>query len=351
MSELLLRLDDPRQSYHPGDTLSGELLLALTQETQCKAFRVELRWHTHGRGDIERDPRPQVITFPHQEVMPAGRSHHPFSFTLPAGPYSYQGHYITLEWELHALFDIPWDLGDLKASHPVTLLPPHRPTPSAMPIPAPPNPLAKKPDLSPLFLVGGAGGLAAAVVIVVLALASPEVFGMFLCCTPVLGMLALAMLVFGARLFLGRQLVRDPRVTLTPCPQPAGGSVDYGFTFTPGKSLTIKGIYVTLTCEEITFHGHGTARSRHTWILHKQDIPLSGPLAVRSGTPVHHTATIALPEQAPFSMDLGTNQIQWHLTTHVDLEGVASWSDTTPLHVVPRHHLPPRTRADSQLTL
>lgn len=88
-----LFIDLPKTIYQPGETLVGEVLWAL--EKSPEKLQLRLGWWTEGRGD--RDAK---IEFEKEWITdePAGKES--FEIILPASPYSFEGHLISLKWAL-----------------------------------------------------------------------------------------------------------------------------------------------------------------------------------------------------------------------------------------------------------
>lgn len=93
--------------YRPGDTLSGVLTIIPDSEVTCRHFHVYLEWYTEGRGTRYRERVDELDLF--QGVLRAHfASEHEFSFILPQKPWSYQGHYVSIVWQLVIQLDVPW---------------------------------------------------------------------------------------------------------------------------------------------------------------------------------------------------------------------------------------------------
>ncbi len=88
-----LFIDLKQTTHKPGATLSGEILWAL--EKPPELVKLSLGWFTEGRGTVDAKI---VVSEQWSTVETAGQE--TFSFTIPAGPYSFEGHLITLKWTL-----------------------------------------------------------------------------------------------------------------------------------------------------------------------------------------------------------------------------------------------------------
>ena len=89
----MIQIDGGKTAFAPGETLRG----AVSWEGERSPGRVELRlfWYTTGRGSQD------VGIVEVQQFPPAPRAEPiPFTFMLPAGPYSVAGQFIKVNWAL-----------------------------------------------------------------------------------------------------------------------------------------------------------------------------------------------------------------------------------------------------------
>jgi hypothetical protein len=100
MSEaaIVIRLDNNGRVYQPGETLSGEYLLAAAVPGTVKTIEVSVLWYSEGKGDEDL----AVHEFWRRSaedgsLMDPGRPQR-FSTTLPSSPLSYDGAIIRLCW-------------------------------------------------------------------------------------------------------------------------------------------------------------------------------------------------------------------------------------------------------------
>lgn len=86
-------IDEIRDHYFPGDTLQGEILWDLAQDSE--EVILSLGWWTSGVGTKDES----ILDYKSWENPPRiGKER--FSFTLPPGPFSFSGRLISLEWGL-----------------------------------------------------------------------------------------------------------------------------------------------------------------------------------------------------------------------------------------------------------
>lgn len=98
MAEVSVELADHRIDFRPGDVVDGMVTWSAGEDGRVDAVEVRLLWHTRGKGDT--DVRiVQTVQFD----KPAAQDAQLFSFTLPAGPHSFEGTLISLIWGVEAV--------------------------------------------------------------------------------------------------------------------------------------------------------------------------------------------------------------------------------------------------------
>ena len=92
MAQLTISLADQKTNFSPGQIISGRAEWDLDQGSS--AVEIRLVWFTDGVGTIDGG---LVATI---NCSPLSRGNQSFEFTLPQGPYSFSGTYISLTWAL-----------------------------------------------------------------------------------------------------------------------------------------------------------------------------------------------------------------------------------------------------------
>jgi hypothetical protein len=93
-----LTLDSPTVQYQPGDRLSGRYLVDGAQVFGVRSAELSVLWYTTGKGDedmavhhferlVDEAARPLDLRVPRR-----------FATTLPASPFSYDGHIVKVCW-------------------------------------------------------------------------------------------------------------------------------------------------------------------------------------------------------------------------------------------------------------
>ncbi|AWV90642.1 hypothetical protein [Bradymonas sediminis] len=105
--DISIELDDFGAGHPAGGVVRGVVTVEVSDACKCKALSLVMGWHTHGRGNRVANEVASVELF--SGNWEAGeRVTYPFELALPAGPLSYHGHFLNVDWFLLARADIPW---------------------------------------------------------------------------------------------------------------------------------------------------------------------------------------------------------------------------------------------------
>lgn len=93
--------------FRPGETISGSVTIYPDQDINCKHLYIRLFWQTRGRGTRywQKIEEQDVFQGELRQGMPRTFD---FSFILPLEPWSYEGHYISIDWAVEVQIDVPW---------------------------------------------------------------------------------------------------------------------------------------------------------------------------------------------------------------------------------------------------
>ncbi len=318
----------PQQTYSPGDALCGEIVIRTQKKLKCKNVLAKLQCFAHGYGNNASKEIAKLSVF--QGELPPGTHRFSFEFMMPAGPYSYQGHYTNLEWGVQGYVDIPWAI-DKKTTEHFTLSSAHIPSHLAEQVPAQPDAHKNGQGLIPLVIGSGVMGLG--VVLGVVALASDTVIAIIAIALLVIGGIVFAI---GLRSFLAARVITTPHITIEPWPLRLGQSAQYTLTFTPGTYLNLNSASLKLVCKEIVVRGSGTDATTHTHEVHSEVYNLTAGSSHQKGQPVTLTQAVTLPAHLPTSFTLPSNKVVWELHTHIDIPNWPDWKDSHAVHVCPR---------------
>jgi hypothetical protein len=93
--------------YHPGDLLRGQVTIFTDSDVKCKTLHARLLWHTEGRGTRYQEVVAEKELF--QGTLQAGfPNYYEFAFDLPRDPWSHEGYYVSVVWNVEIDIDVPW---------------------------------------------------------------------------------------------------------------------------------------------------------------------------------------------------------------------------------------------------
>lgn len=92
--------------FRPGEMLQGSVQIIAEDDLQARHVFLRLVWQTEGRGDRDQEVVAELDVF--QGMLRAGTPGlHSFHFKLPAQPWSYAGHYVSILWAVECSIDLP----------------------------------------------------------------------------------------------------------------------------------------------------------------------------------------------------------------------------------------------------
>jgi hypothetical protein len=351
--DLQLRLD--KIEVLQKEMITGVVRVRVNKDCRCKALLLESRWVTSGKGDTNSGKGPAQNLF---EGKWQADQEHEYRFSLPtsAGPCTYRGQLINLNWHLRVRADIPWAI-DPKDKASFILSPGpvsnyHAGSAYEAPLPGGSNHWAHLQKMAGGLILGVL--LAAAGLSVALKAEHPP--------TVVLVILfggALAGFLFGLsgpllRLIAGRKLKRVSvdlkRTVFTP-----GQAVELGIHFLGERSLPLDRVRVSLIATEAATYkvSSGTGSNRRTSyrtdrrnVLSKQRFPKPDPRDVRYGRPVDLQVEFDLPHNAPLTLAASFNRISWLVKVELILKEWPDWKMDYAIAVLPAPDWEPKPVVD-----
>ena len=98
MATLKLETHEDQRAYRPGDRIEGVAGWDLDQPP--RSAEVRLFWHTSGKGDTD-----VAIAAVHRFESPSAVDAQIFGMDAPAGPYSFSGRLVSLQWTLELVLE------------------------------------------------------------------------------------------------------------------------------------------------------------------------------------------------------------------------------------------------------
>ncbi len=381
--DLTIELDQSTDVFHPGDEISGHVVVRTDQDVRCDGLDVELNWRTHGRGSVASGDA-QTIRLFEGEWADLTNLRYSFQFTVPGGPVTYHGHYLNVAWTVRAHADIPWKF-DPKAevefaltSGPETEQRANWESQFAG---------GYQPDLSELIAdaqrmgesdssaTGGASsrqswseiksktfaspastaiGLGCVGIGLLLLLGFVGLFGawawdgvhkasagdwggaipgLIVAVVMVLIVLGLTWAIVSQRMLKSRFGTIDHGIE--PDRAEPGEGVSVRVSFTPEKDTLINRSTVQLVAFEEVVSGSGTNRKTRRHSIHDQEFELSAERRLMARQPVILETEVVIPATAPPSFKAHRNELTWKIITHVDIARFPDWGETKTVVVMP----------------
>lgn len=351
------------RTLRPGQRVQGTVRVEVEKKTTCKALTLTLQQVAHGRGNTRTHSADVEVLFT-GEWAP-GVYTYPFNVLVPdGGPFTYHGHYLNIDWQLHAAADVPWAL-DPKDTVDLVVMPDPARDLTASP------PMRMSDALEQLGHGAGAGALMSAAgspqALVFLAMGGIfslvggfiTLLGLILAVTGEPAMILMALfggvflavglvvIFLGVRNRVASSAIGEVEVD-APWPSLPGDEVVCSVRFTPNRRVPINRVTLKLLGREVVVSGSGTNRTTYTHVLHEEEIELCGQQDAQAGQPIALTGTLRLPEDAPLSVSMTDNSLIWGLDIRVDIARWPDWTRLEQLWVVPYRAASPGATAPPQ---
>lgn len=380
--DLSIELDVSREVFHPGDEVSGQVVVQTDDSVRCDGLSVEMLWATHGKGTVARG-EPEVLQLYEGEWTGSTHMRYPFRFTVPSGPVTYHGHYLNVGWFVRACADVPWKI-DPKAEAEIVVASGEDEGQSA--------------DWRQQFTAGYQEDLAALVaearqasdgvsagadgkLRLSLADARAKMFsspGAAVASCGCLGLLLIFPLIFvvmfamagwdginsaragdwagavpglimggilvGAVLLVVVGLVRQRMLAsrfgtidfaLDPDNVHPGESAAIRISFTPRKDAELEKGVIRLEGYERVVSGSGTNRTTRRHVVHEEELEFCGARRLMNRQPVVLEGEIPVPSDAPPSFDAPNNELEWKVHARLHIARFPDWHGSRQLVVRP----------------
>lgn len=335
--DLTFEVENEKETYLPGDEIKGMLYVTTEKKAKCKGLTLALTWETHGKGDVHEEDV-EVLELFEGEFPAHAEKGFPFSFVLPAGPFSYSGEYLNVEWGLYATCDVPW-AKDPKAFYPILLEPGDDMEPT--------EEHDKFLEEYTVPLLGGTGMLKMIVMFcmgfslvgaisIITGIGAKSEFRIFL------GVAFLFMGVFVGRApirrFLAERRLRELQCKMVPAAFSPGDPFACHLQFTPSKDTKVLKAKATLSCYEQVSSGGGSSKEVHTFELYSKllELPQEELGTFRGGEVATFVFEGKLPDDAPLTFTAPDNDLVWALKIHMDIHRCPDWVEEIRMLVMPK---------------
>lgn len=353
--DIQIELEEESLSYRPGDVIRGQVRVEVHQACRCEGLEVACEWSTRGRGYI--DAAGQTLEL-FEGDWEAGEAHaYPFELTIPTGPFSYDGHDLSVEWRIRAEADLPF-ARDPSAEVAFSLEPIELSDPdeyifgSSFAYEAAERKSSEVEAagvmgcallVGLLCLIGGIGMLVWGLYATDTATYWTNIlFGVFL--LAISGLAA----YFGIRAMLVKGYIDD--VAINPVPDQAAGGERIGVNIelTPASPFELNELRATLRGLERTLRPDGEHDNASTHTIYEETKLVSGSVDRTVEDPLTVSTHFTLPADAPCSFYAPSNQVLWRIEVHADIADLPDWTGSEYIRVTPARA--PVTLADPEIS-
>ncbi len=380
-------LDEPDKTYAPGEKVTGRVNVRVDEPCACKKITVSFGWETSGRGNtrsslIEHEVASESTIQPGEHVYPfafeiiantndampdiqgaisdnvknervrkalqdaVGSPDAPlskllqgaaFSNNLP-GPFTYRGQVLNINWLVRAQAHIPWK-ADARAEKIITVLPGKEP-PAGYQLKRSPSEHKENEASSQwmkgclfvclLFIAFGATALYAIFSEVEIR-GLPDVFG-FVFIFSIIGVVGA---VYFTKKLLVSAKISSVQVQLDSAVVTPGDKISCVLSFQGKSALQLENISALLEAKEVVVSGSGKNKSTRTHKVFTKDVELSPARELYAGQPLRLQKEIQIPQDAPYSIGVYNNALEWNLYFRVRIKRWPDWTHAERLHVVP----------------
>jgi hypothetical protein len=317
--DLTIELTDRRDTYLAGEPVRGVLHLRVNEDVQCNALTIKHTWATHGRGNVTTGEGPAVTLL--AEKLLAGQSRR-IEFTVNTLPWppTYHGNYLNIDHAITAHVDIPWAF-DITESKRIVVIAPASTNGSEA------NAAAQAMMQASQKKAGCVIGIIVTAFLMMFAIFALPL-ALFL--VPLLGLIGGGIWLFGS--FLPRQKLGPVVCRIENSSPRLGESLRGALSFAPRKPLAINGINVTLVAEEVCVSGSGSNKKTHRHTVFQRETVLEASGELPAG-PREYPIDVLLPQEAPPTIELTNNRIEWKATVRVDIPRWPDFVHPQPLQV------------------
>lgn len=330
MSSVSIRLE--KTTFQQGEPIRGTV--HAMGKGRCDNLSLHLEWRTHGKGNIASGAQPPVSLF-RGEWTDEGPHVYPFELLAPAGPLSYHGHYLNVDWYLRARADIPWAV-DPKAEEDLVLVPgdgsvepyfgPLYRSATAM--------LSEARKLRLTQLIAGIVFLVLSAGLVGIELLTDSSWILY-AMAGLFGLLGISSFLQAARQTFAERKLGQVEVRLSTPAVKRGEAVGCTIRFTPRVTVTVPSVTARLSGTETVVSGSGTNRTTHSKEVAFWSVTLGRPGECRAGREVRLEGSIPVPENAPFTFAATDNELKWTIAVHVEADRAFDWKHDFPITVRP----------------
>ncbi len=334
--DVQLSFDQPDAVYAVGDEVTGKVCLTPHRTLDPSGMTVELFWRTHGRGNrTSGETIRHKLALTERRLEPGRTYSVPFGFTAPAGPLTYRGHLLNVDWYVRAVLDVPTmpNFLDPKAETELLLLP------TGMPVSLGPD--YKPPESGelpgrgiawPLVLFGAVFSAVGLVVFLAFFGSLGSTAALF----PLVFVLAGVFCIFlGVRNALATRRLGEVTLSLSRRELVPGDTLECDVGFVPTREVQLERLCFVLKAHERVVQGSGTNKTTHRHKVYEETRTSLTQRTLTLNEPVKVSEQFRIPLDAPYTFVANNNELVWSMDVLIDVQGVWDWHRDVPLTVCP----------------
>jgi hypothetical protein len=332
--DLQILFDRPDRTYKLGEPMSGVIKLAAREDFQCRKITLIREWKTQGRGNRATGGGEGVIFAEEASFQSGEMKEYPFRFVGLAGPVSYQGHHLSVEWHLRAQVDIPLAV-DVSHEEKFLLVPGET---SEKILLGADEQTADTVDTGRALEERRGMAKVLAIPFFIIGLIMIAVSGWY----PVALLLGLAAAGFGGwqiffmlRNHLAQQKLGRIEAWVQPDKVRPGNAVECIVTMPSQHVLRLQKITATLKAEERVMSGSGNHKSTHAHTLLEQTSEQTSYNAVAQENKMQFTFSLPIPANAPSTFYAPDNALYWFIRVQIEIRDWPDWVEEFPVTVIP----------------
>jgi hypothetical protein len=335
--DLEISFEGDKRDYQIGDTVRGVVTVDVNAPCTCNNLTLGQQWRTHGRGNRAVGPTEPKVLFAGKWEEP-GTYTYPFELKMPAGPLTYRGNHINVDWYIDARADIPWAI-DPKAHEEVNLT---RGDYDGELVHGKNVDMKQWTDIAPedqskikVALIGCAGLFLLPFLLAsigITAIGVSKVLNNETDGWPILffGLSFAVVPLIPVALFFWKKLAERKlgKVDLSVQPTAArpGDELKCAIRFTPQTDAQVDSVTISLTGMERAVSGSGSNRRTHKSDFHNSSQEVMARRQFHKGEYVALQAKIVLPKDAVPTFHASDNRVVWQISVHIDIPGWPDWN-------------------------
>ena len=314
--DLAVQLDEPDRIYQGGDKVRGVVTVSVESKVKSKKLTIKAGWATHGKGNVDGSISETATEFP-EEWLPGKEYRYPFELTAASWPPTYHGSYLSVEHYIKAQAHLAWRF-DPKATAPFQIF--AADGPDAM----------EKPTKAGCGLGTVVVGFIA-FVMVVMFLINPF-FWFF---GAIIGFFAGAYWFIWR--FLPRRMLGEVSFELSNenSKYVPGEILEGTLMLTPNSKVPINQIVFSVSGSERCVSGSGTNKKTYTKIVFEDSVTVMQEGELKAAQQLRIPLQLQLPAKPIFSLELGSNSLNWTCKVHIDIRRWPDWKRSKAFVVYP----------------